>query len=53
MAKDKYRVIGDSVVAGKTKGEEVSLDDEQFNVEALIEGGHIKPVKTSPKQKEE
>ena len=42
-----YPVIGDSIVAGKSKGE--SIDEEALldwpaNISALVEGGHIEDV---------
>ncbi len=54
MAKTKYRVIAeDTVVAGHSKGEEFSFPPGDYNVEALIDGGFIEPVKASSKTKEE
>lgn len=47
----RYEVIGDSIIAGKSKGETVDLD-ETVNVDALLWGGHIKPV-AKPKAKPE
>jgi len=53
MAKHKYRVLPDNVsVNGKRQGEIVSLDDEKYNIQALIDGGIVKPV-TKPKEKKE
>lgn len=56
MAKKRYRVIGDSVVAGHEPGEEFEFDfDEGFNEAALLEGGHIEVVggKAKPKEAKE
>lgn len=48
-----YEVVGDSTVAGKSKGDTVELD-ESVNVDALVWGGHVKPAKKSePKAKPE
>jgi hypothetical protein len=43
MAKHNYRVLSDNFVEGN-KGTQVSLDDEELNIPALVEGGHIEPV---------
>ena len=49
---ESYKVIGDSLVAGKSKGETLSSDDLQgVNVDYLIENGHIAPE--TKKMKEE
>lgn len=49
---ENYKVIGDSLVAGKAKGEILSSDDLQgVNVDYLVENGHIAPE--TKKMKEE
>ncbi len=44
MSKKTYRVTGDSVVAGNTKGDEFKADYTDEQAQALIDGGHIKEV---------
>ncbi|WP_157562670.1 hypothetical protein [Micromonospora chokoriensis] len=41
----KFEVIGPCRVAGAEKGETVQLDPAEVNIDALIEAGHIRPVK--------
>lgn len=56
MAKKRYRVVGESIVAGHEPGEEFSDDLEEagINVPALIEGGHLQELSAKPdKSKEE
>ena len=56
MAKKRYRVVGESVVAGHEPGEEFSFDFDGYNLEALLEGGHIVALdaeKKPDKSKEE
>ncbi len=44
MAKDRYRNIGGSIVAGHEPGEEFEFPDGDYNIAALIEGGHIESL---------
>ncbi len=44
MAKDRYRNIGDSIVAGHEPGEEFEFPEGDYNIAALIEGGHIESL---------
>lgn len=47
MAKKRYRVVGESVVAGHQPGEEFTSDSDAFNEAALIEGGALEIVEPS------
>lgn len=51
MAKKTYKVTGELPVAGNAPGEEFTFDfgDQEA---ALIEGGHIKPVKSAEKKED-
>ncbi|WP_166427499.1 hypothetical protein [Nonomuraea mesophila] len=40
----RYQVVGPRSVRGVAPGGVVALDPARFNVEALVEAGHIKPV---------
>lgn len=48
----EYRVIGPFEVDGKAKGEIVDLDPEVINISALVQGGHVEPVKKPMSAKE-
>lgn len=45
MTKRSYKVVGSLLVAGVGTGELVQLDDETVNIPALIEAGHVEPVR--------
>ncbi|MGW6790058.1 hypothetical protein [Streptomyces chartreusis] len=48
-ARDRtYVVVGPREVGGKTKGEEVTLCLTDAAEAALIEAGHVEPVKEAP-----
>lgn len=40
-----FEVIGPCQVAGANKGETVRLDPDAVNIDALVEAGHVRPVK--------
>lgn len=40
-----FEVIGPCRVAGAVKGETVKLDPAEVNIGALVEAGHVRPVK--------
>lgn len=44
MAKDGYRNVGGSIVAGAEPGEEFEFPEGDYNIAALIEGGHIEAL---------
>jgi hypothetical protein len=46
----EYKVIGQFEVAGKRPGETVRLDPTEVNIQALIDGGHIEPIRKTPKE---
>lgn len=47
----KFRVIGSRAVAGVEPGDTGEFgEDDPVNVEALIAGGHIEPVKGTSKK---
>jgi len=50
----EYKVIGDSLVAGKAKGEFVMADelDNAESIKYLIDNGHIEPETKKAKDKE-
>jgi len=41
---DLYRNIGGAIVAGSNPGEEFEFPEGDYNIAALIEGGHIEAV---------
>lgn len=51
---ESYKVIGDSLVAGKTKGEIVMADelDNAESIKYLIDNGHIETETKKAKDKE-
>lgn len=50
MANHRYEVIGPFEIAGAAPGETVNIDDDELNVPALIEAGHIKPLSKAAKE---
>jgi hypothetical protein len=49
-----YKIIGPLQVAGKDPGEIVTSEDlAGSNISALIEAGHIQPIKAAKATKEE
>lgn len=50
MASHRYEVIGPFEIAGAKTGETVTLDDENTNVAALVEAGHIRAVSKAAKE---
>lgn len=49
MANHRYEVIGPFEIAGAKPGESVTIDDDELNVAALIEAGHVKPLSKAAK----
>lgn len=49
MANHRYEVIGPFDIAGAKPGETVMIDDDELNVPALIEAGHVKPLSKAAK----
>lgn len=49
MAAHKYQVLSDNCTLGN-KGQQVNVDDEVYNVPALVTGGHLKPVGQAAKE---
>lgn len=49
MAKHSYRVLSDNCTLGE-KGKRVSVDDDEVNVSALVDGGHLEPVGKTAKE---
>lgn len=48
-----YKVIGDSLIAGHSKGDVVTSEElEGSNIEYLVENGHIEPATKKAKDKE-
>lgn len=47
----KLRVIGPFEVDGKSKGEIIDLDPEVYNIQALVDGGHVELVEKSKEGK--
>lgn len=45
MTKRAYKVVGSRVVSGSRPGDTAYLDDKAVNIPALIEAGHIEPVR--------
>lgn len=43
---NRYTVIGPRRINGVTKGRTVDLDPAVYNINALIDAGHIKPKPT-------
>lgn len=43
MTVNRYAVTGDLEINGKQKGDTVELDDEAYDIDALIGAGHIMP----------
>lgn len=50
MASHRYEVIGPRNINGAAPGETVTLDDDEFNIAALVEAGHVKPVSKAAKE---
>lgn len=50
MANHRYEVIGPHNINGAAPGETVNLDDDEFNIPALVEAGHVKPVSKAAKE---
>ncbi len=49
----EYKVIGDSLIAGHSKGEIVTAGElEGSNIEYLVENGHIEPATKKAKEKD-
>tara|TARA_R110000868_G_scaffold90001_1_gene250151 strand:- start:63 stop:221 length:159 start_codon:yes stop_codon:yes gene_type:complete len=48
-----YKIIGPLRVADKDPGEIVTLEDlAGSNISALVEAGHIQPIKSKPSKEE-
>lgn len=43
-----YKVVGPVEVGGVAPGKVVELDEQEVNVAALIEAGHIEPTRAKP-----
>jgi hypothetical protein len=50
MANHRYEVIGPRKIAGAAPGDTVMLDDDEFNIAALVEAGHVRPVSKAAKE---
>ncbi len=50
MAAHRYEVIGPFEIAGAANGETVTLDDDELNIPALVEAGHIRPLSKAAKE---
>lgn len=53
MEKTRVTVIGDLPVAGVDKGGTVELDPAETNIDALVEGGHVKLPSAKPGKAED
>ncbi len=51
MAKVKCKVIGPEEVLGVAAPGEVEVDDEVYNLPAMVQGGHVEVIaETAPKE---